>query len=72
MPWPCPHPTCLLCSASPLTLATLDQHMITVEAGSFEIGSEAYRNEKPIHTVKLASFPLCRYPVRSPKRCGKQ
>ncbi|MDX1908242.1 MAG: formylglycine-generating enzyme family protein [Bacteroidia bacterium] len=49
-----------------LSLATLDQHMVRIEGGSFEMGSdseESNANEKPIHTVRLDTFALCRYPV---------
>ena len=48
---------------APLTLATLPDHMVWVEGGPFEMGSEAYDDEKPIHSVELNSFYLCRYPV---------
>jgi formylglycine-generating enzyme required for sulfatase activity len=47
----------------PLTLATLPGHIVWVEGGVFEMGSEEYDNEKPIHPVRLDGFYLCRYPV---------
>lgn len=47
----------------PLSLATLDQHMVTIAGGSFDMGSNEYGDEKPIHRVTLDSFALCRYPV---------
>ncbi len=48
---------------APLTLATLEDHMIWVEGGVFDMGGEAHDDEKPIHPVQLESFFLCRYPV---------
>ena len=49
---------------TPLTLDTLDQHMIRVERGTFEMGGEKRSREKPIHRVTLTrDFALCRYPV---------
>ena len=48
----------------PLTLATLESHMIRVEKGEFMMGGEKYGDEKPIHKVTLThDFALCRYPV---------
>ncbi|TAE51930.1 MAG: formylglycine-generating enzyme family protein [Bacteroidetes bacterium] len=46
-----------------LSLSTLDQHMVRIEGGSFDMGSDEYKDEKPIHQVTLSSFALCRYPV---------
>lgn len=46
-----------------LSLATLEAHMVRIEGGSFDMGSDAYDDEKPIHRVKLDAFALCRYPV---------
>ncbi|TAE51935.1 MAG: formylglycine-generating enzyme family protein [Bacteroidetes bacterium] len=37
--------------------------MVQIEEGSFEMGSNEYDDEKPIHTVNLNAFALCRYPV---------
>ncbi len=47
----------------PLTLATLENHMVWVEGGVFDMGNEKYVYTKPIHAVQLDSFYLCRYPV---------
>jgi formylglycine-generating enzyme required for sulfatase activity len=48
----------------PLTLSTLDQHMVRIEGGSFEMGGESiFDNAKPIHRVNLDAFALCRYLV---------
>ncbi|TAE51931.1 MAG: formylglycine-generating enzyme family protein [Bacteroidetes bacterium] len=47
-----------------LSLATLDQHMVRIEGGSFEMGGESISDDaKPVHRVRLNSFALCRYPV---------
>jgi len=37
--------------------------MVFVKGGEFEMGSEEYGNEKPIHQVALSSFYIGRYPV---------
>ncbi len=37
--------------------------MVTVEGGDFMMGRDAYRNENPIHPVKIASFEIGQYPV---------
>ncbi|MBR4325400.1 MAG: SUMF1/EgtB/PvdO family nonheme iron enzyme [Bacteroidales bacterium] len=40
--------------------------MIEVEGGLFEMGSEdndAYRDEKPVHPVRVDSFRLAKYPI---------
>ena len=50
-------------SLATLSLATLSQHMVYVEGGIFEMGSEEYPNERPIHKVRLNGYYLCRYPV---------
>ena len=48
----------------PLTLANLDQHMAEIEGGTFEMGGESLLDDaKPIHTVKVSAFALCRFPV---------
>ena len=45
-----------------LCLANLDQHMVPIEGATFEMGGEGYQ-AKPIHSVQLDDFYLCRYPV---------
>ncbi len=47
----------------PLTLATLDEHMVLVEGGEFNMGDNGYFDRMPIHRVKVCDFLLCRYPV---------
>lgn len=48
----------------PLTLDTLEDHMIFVEGGEFRMGGESgYEDSKPEHLVHLDNFYLCRYPV---------
>lgn len=37
--------------------------MITVEGGTFLMGSEKQEDEKPVHTVKVSSFMISRYEV---------
>ena len=37
--------------------------LILVEGGSFNMGSEDYEREQPIHPVTLPSFYLAEYPV---------
>ncbi len=46
-----------------LNLATLDQHMVCVEGGTFEMGGEGHGSEKPIHPVQLDDYEICRYLV---------
>lgn len=46
----------------PLSLATLDQHMIHVEGGEFTMGDTRYKDATP-HRVRLDDFEACRYPV---------
>lgn len=47
-----------------LTLETLESSMVTIEGGMFEMGGESYRDDaKPLHSVSLSPFGLCRYPV---------
>ncbi len=41
-----------------LCLANLAQHMLPIEGGVFERGSD-----ESIHTIQLDNFELCRYPV---------
>jgi len=37
--------------------------MIPVKGGTFQMGSNEYDREKPIHEVTIADFLLCKYPV---------
>ena len=37
--------------------------MVRVEGGGFQMGSEEYGDEKPVHPVTLSGFYLGRYPV---------
>ncbi len=46
-----------------LNLTTLDQHMVCVKGGVFEMGGDHRSNEKPIHPVQLGDYEMCRYPV---------
>ena len=47
-----------------LCLANLDQNMVRVEGGTFDMGGESsWASAKPIHTVRLDNFEICRYPV---------
>ena len=47
-----------------LCLANLDQKMVRVEGGTFDMGGESsWASAKPIHTVRLDNFEICRYPV---------
>ena len=47
-----------------LSLKTLESHMVQVEGGTFEMGGESgLLSAKPIHTVRLDNFEICRYPV---------
>lgn len=46
-----------------LTLDTLDSAMVTIQGGTFRMGSNNNSDEKPIHKVLLSDFMLCRYPV---------
>ena len=47
-----------------LTLNTLEDHMIFIEGGTFQMGGESgYDDSKPVHPVKLKDFYLCRYQV---------
>ncbi|MDX2283435.1 MAG: SUMF1/EgtB/PvdO family nonheme iron enzyme [Bacteroidia bacterium] len=48
---------------APLTLATLQDHMVWVEGGVFEMGSDESSDEQPIHRIQIDSFFLCRYLV---------
>ncbi len=49
---------------TPLTLATLPQHMLLVEGGEFEMGGKTFLlNAEPVQRVGVSSFQLCRYPV---------
>lgn len=47
----------------PLDLNGTPLHLVFVEGGTFEMGSNDFDDEKPIHQVKLSSFWLGRYPV---------
>jgi len=54
----------MLALAQPLNLANLNQHMVYVQGGTFEMGGESWNNNaKPVHPVQLSDFELCRYPV---------
>ena len=47
-----------------LTYQNLEDHMVKVEGGEFQMGSEDIEEEeKPVHSVKLKDFHLCRFPV---------
>lgn len=49
---------------TPLTLDTLESHMVRIEKGEFMMGGESFGDPKPIHKVTLTrNFALCRYPV---------
>ncbi len=49
---------------TPLTLATLPQHMVLVEGGDFEMGGKTFLlNAEPVHKVNIRSFYLCRFLV---------
>lgn len=39
------------------------EDMVLVEGGSFQMGSNKYNDEKPIHTVMMPSFYISKYPV---------
>ncbi len=41
----------------------IEFEMRLVEGGSFQMGSEKYGDEKPIHTVQISSFFMAQYPV---------
>ncbi|MEM7511775.1 MAG: SUMF1/EgtB/PvdO family nonheme iron enzyme, partial [Bacteroidota bacterium] len=47
-----------------LSLSTLEENMVLIEGGEFDMGGESvFNNAKPIHKVKLDDYELCRYPV---------
>ena len=52
-----------------LTLNNLTANMVYVSGGTFtmgatsEQGSDAYNDEKPVHSVTLSSFYICKYEV---------
>ena len=57
-------PSHMLRLQTPLTLDTLESHMVRIEKGDFMMGGEKNDREKPIHRVTLTrDFALCRYPV---------
>ena len=48
----------------PLSLTTLESHMVFVEGGTFEMGGESFlRIATPTHMVYLDDFKICRFPV---------
>ena len=50
--------------APTLSLNTLEDHMVFIKGGIFEMGGESVLdNAKPIHKVQLDDFEICRYPV---------
>ncbi|MDZ7878180.1 MAG: SUMF1/EgtB/PvdO family nonheme iron enzyme [Saprospiraceae bacterium] len=38
-------------------------NMIAIEGGTFDMGSEDYADEKPVHKVTLTDYWLCEHPV---------
>ncbi|RMG75720.1 MAG: hypothetical protein D6722_00520, partial [Bacteroidetes bacterium] len=49
---------------APLTLDTLQDHMILVQGGEFTMGGESGRDSsKPAHQVQVDDFLMCRYPI---------
>lgn len=40
-----------------------DPAMVRVEGGAFQMGSEEYDDEKPVHEVRLHNFEIGQYPV---------
>ncbi|MEM9936224.1 MAG: formylglycine-generating enzyme family protein [Bacteroidota bacterium] len=53
----------MLTFPKPLTLQTLDSHMIRIPAGIYWRGGRDYSDSLPVHQVKLNAFELCRFPV---------
>ncbi len=46
-----------------LVLSPFHDEMIHVEGGDYSMGSENRDTEKPIHTVAIKDFYLCKYPI---------
>lgn len=42
----------------PLTLATLEDNMVLVKGGEFEMGGEGHEDERPLHKIQLNDFYL--------------
>jgi serine/threonine protein kinase len=45
------------------TVKKIDFEMVAVKGGSFQMGSDKYKSEQPIHEVTLSDFYIGKYPV---------
>ncbi|MDX1939756.1 MAG: SUMF1/EgtB/PvdO family nonheme iron enzyme [Saprospiraceae bacterium] len=56
-------PAIILPEPSPLEGGGLEPEMVFVQGGTFQMGSNDYDNEKPVHEVALSDFYIGKYPV---------
>ncbi|RJR08375.1 zinc-ribbon domain-containing protein [Candidatus Parcubacteria bacterium] len=54
---------------SKITVNTTGAELILIPCGTFQMGSEKYDDEKPIHIIEVKSFYMSKYPVTNKEYC---